>query len=447
MIRRLGGSTEVHLFERRGQPGIENTEKSFEGFRTYWFTHEEIRFYLYSIHAFRDLGDHFCSDPGFQHESKKLSVSARYRQAGYHYFLSEKDFRNALSLQDLFAAANAPLEFYSKDEAQKIDWIKTNFDLDAAVLEDDASVESYFDLDTWMKCGFDLQRIFLKDPQYYPIAGYLRVPVAGFVSAGEVVSSYRSVFDHLGGKLHLCSEVVGLESQGSRIHTIHYRRTRESRSGERMAGGGALKKSTDYVVNASGIWTDDLNEKVLGERLGIIPHRRLAHIVRPPPGYNTDHGMVLLRNRVIRPDEDKIWLYYTVENEKPGIETGSPDHRLYDTYFFKYIYPVFCHSQKSFIRNADSLGLYGSLNGRGWMGHYADTVDERPLIGVPRPDRMENYAVSSGYSGHGVQASIAAARGLAQIILQIKDQPAVEIPSIYAADRNLTETGSDHSRL
>jgi glycine/D-amino acid oxidase-like deaminating enzyme len=60
---------------------------------------------------------------------------------------------------------------------------------------------------------------------------------------------------------------------------------------------------------------------------------------------------------------------------------------------------------------------------------------------------MENYAVSSGYSGHGVQASIAAARGLAQIILQINDQPAVEIPSIYAADRKLTETVSDHSRL
>ena len=81
------------------------------------------------------------------------------------------------------------------------------------------------------------------------------------------------------------------------------------------------------------------------------------------------------------------------------------------------------------------------------MGHYADTPDERPLIGVPRPDTLENYAVSIGYSGHGVQASIAAALGLTHDILQISDPPVVKIPDSYSASRDLTRAKPDHSRL
>jgi len=443
-IRQKGMSTEVHLFERRGKLGMENTEKSFEGFRTYWFTSEEIQFYLHSILAFKDLKSYFHSDLS---KNTDISVSAQYRESGYHYFFSEKDFQDACQLREMFEERGVPLKYYSKDEAQKIGWIHANFNLDAFVPDEDEWIESHFDLDQWNASGLDLDRIIPKEQNHYPIAGYVHVPIAGFISAGDVVSAYQSVFDNLGGHLHLCSQVVGLDHQNTEIKTIHYRKTRESKSGELIVDDAVYQKSTDYVVNTSGVWADDLNELVLGERLGITPHRRLAHIVQPPAGYHTDHGMVLLRNRVIRPDGDKVWFYYTVEDEKPGIETAIPDHALYDTYFFKYIYPVFCYPGKSFVRNAESLGLYGSLNARGWMGHYADTPDERPFIGVPRPHKIENYAVSSGYSGHGVQASVAAARGLGHTILQLKDSPDVKIPSFYAADRDLRSAHPDHSRL
>ncbi|MFC1502135.1 NAD(P)/FAD-dependent oxidoreductase [bacterium] len=447
LIRQRESSTEVHLFERRGKLGIENTEKSFEGFRTYWFTPEEIRFYLHSIHAFKDLKAHFHPQGGDSSEYTHRLMSSQYRELGYHYFLSEKDFQEALQLREIFEECGVPLNYYSKDEAQKIDWIHSNFNLDAFVPDEDAWIDTHFDLDKWNASGLDLDSLLPKEPNHYPIAGYVHVPIAGFISVGDVVAAYQAVFEQMGGHLHLCSRIVGLDHQSTKIKTIRYRKTRESKSGELIEDDTVHQKSTDYVVNASGVWADDLNELVIGERLGITPHRRLAHIVQPPAGYHTDHGMVLLRNRVIRPEGDKIWLYYTVENEQPGIETAIPDHALYDTYFFKYIYPVFCYPGKSFIRNAESLGLYDSLNARGWMGHYADTADERPFIGVPRPDSIENYAVSSGYSGHGVQASIAAAQGLAHTILQLKDPPVVLIPSIYAADRDLTGLNPDHSRL
>lgn len=448
-IRRRGFKTEVHLFEKRGQLGIENTEKSFEGVRTYWFTPEEIRFYLASIRAFCDLAAHFGHDARFDDSDlEKGRITAHYRPVGYHYFLSEKEFNGAKQLKELFDEERVPIEFYSKEEAKKIGWIGNNFDLEALVLDEDEWVYRDFDLDAWMEKEFDFGILIPKDKRNnYDIAGYVHVPVAGFVSASDIVSSYRALFEKLGGKLHLCTEVVGLVIKSSTVEAVEYRFRPESGTDGGVANNPIETKPTNYVVNATGVWADDLNQNVIGERLGIIPHRRLAHIVKPPEGYKTDHGMVMLNQRVIRPDQDKIWLYFTPEEEKVGIEEQSPDNTLYDEYFYKYIYPVFCDRERPFIRNAGAIGMYSGVDARGWMGHYADTPDEKPLIGVPRPNTLENYAVSTGYSGHGVQASVAAALGLTHKILQLKGRPDVEIPEIYDASRDLTQSKPDHSRL
>ncbi|MFH1942310.1 MAG: FAD-dependent oxidoreductase [bacterium] len=448
-IRKQRLNTEVHLFERRGQLGMENTEKSFEGVRTYWFTSEEIRFYLTSIRAFQNLEDHFGDDGRFKKEdTDAVRLTASYKPVGYHYFYSEKDFTQAQKLKSLFDAEGVPLECYTKDEAMQIEWIANNFNLDARVLDEDGWVTQNFDLEGWSGKGFDLEAILPNENRkQYAIAGYVHVPVAGFVSAGDVISSYRAVFKKLGGKLHLNTEVVSADTQGESVKNIRYRFVNESGRKGTSNAGRIHKKPTDYIVNAAGVWSDELNQKILGERLGITPHKRYPLIVKPPQAYRTDHGMVMLRERVIRPDGDKIWLYYTPPKEKPGIEDNQPTDRVFDEYFFEYIFPVFCHPEKSFIRRAETLGLYGSTDRRGWLGHYADTPDEKPLIGVPRPEKLKNYSVSTGYSGHGVQASVAAALGLEHKILRLKTEPIVEIPEIYAADRDLSHTAADHSRL
>jgi hypothetical protein len=157
--------------------------------------------------------------------------------------------------------------------------------------------------------------------------------------------------------------------------------------------------------------------------------------------------MVIMNQRVIRPDGNKIWLYYTPPDELAGIHDEQPSDKTFDHYFFKYIYPVFCHPEEPFIWNAGQIGLYGSVDSRGWMGHYADTPDERPLIGRPEPDSIENYAVSTGYSGHGIQASIGAALGLTHQILELPGIPFPQIPDIYSAQRDLNVSMADHSRL
>ena len=442
-IKRRGLNTEVHLFERLGQLGNENTEKSFEGVRTYWFTPEEIRFYLFSIRAMRDLAGYFRKDIAFG----TGEITARYRPVGYDYFLSQEEFDEALKRRALFESEGIPIEFHTKDEAKKIGWIDNNFDLDADVLDEDDWFYHHFDLDLCEAKHFDFHALIRKNPiQQFEIAGYVHVPIAGFVSAGELISSYRSIFEKLGGKLHLNTEVIHFETGGNRIRAFAHRPSLISIDSE-LRRDGLEMKSTDYVINTAGVWAEGLHQELFGECLGVTSHRRYPLIVKPPRGYQTDHGMVLLKQRVIRPDQDKIWLYFTPKFEKPGIQRDPPDDKTFDTYFFKYIYPVFCYKERPFIRNAETLGLYSGIDSRGWLGHYADTPDERPLIGVPSPDQLENYAVSTGYSGHGVQASIAAAVGLTHQILQLSDRPIVEIPEIYSASRNFSGTRPDQSRL
>lgn len=440
LIRKHGLDAEVHLFERQGQLGIENTEKSFEGVRTFWFTEEEIRFYLASIRAFEDLAAYFGEDGRFEADDpERVPITASYRPVGYHYFLSEDEVRAFRPNLELFERAGVPISLYSKDEAREIGWIRNNFDLDAEILDSDDWVFEHFDLEGWMDQDFDLDRIVPEsERRSWVMGGYVHVPVAGFVSAGDITASYRAVFERLGGVLHLNTEVVGVGSENDRVRSLRFRSVRDD--------GSVEEKHTDFVVNTAGAWSDNLNDRILGERLGVTAHRRIPHIVMPPPGYDTDHGMVILKNRVIRPDGEKVWLYYTPEEEVPGIQKREPDDRMYDEYFFKYVYPVFCHPKRPFIRDAQELGLFSGADKRGWLGHYADTPDERPLIGVPRPWKLSNYAVSIGYSGHGVQASVAAAVGLSHEILGIADSP-VHVPGIYAADRDLGMMRPDRSRL
>ncbi len=409
-IRQNKLSTEVHLYEKLGQLGIGNTEKSIEGVRPYWFTSEEIRFYMASIYVMRDLAAHFGEDGYFgANDPNRVSLTSSYKPKGYHYFLREDEFQNAQEKKALFDQEGVRIEFRTKDEAKEIQWIENNFDLDS--------------------CDNNRKQA---------IVGYVNVPVAGFVSVGDIVASYRAVYEKLGGHLHLNTEVTGFETSGNRLTAIQYRTDPKE---------DVEVKPTDCVINAAGVWSEALTEMALGETLGITPHRRIVHVVKPPKGYMTDHGLVILKKRMVRPDEDKIWLYFSPEEEEVGIQETQPDNSVFDDYFFEFLYPVLCDENRPFIRRAGEIGLYSGSDSRGWMGHYADTPDERPLIGAPRPDKLINFAVSTGYSGHGVMGSIASALGLTHQLLELSGSPKVIIPEIYSARRDPTIHKPDASQL
>jgi glycine/D-amino acid oxidase-like deaminating enzyme len=418
-IKKQGLQTEVHLFERLGQLGIGNTEKSIEGVRPYWFTHDEIRFYMTSIRAFQDLKAHFGEDGRFEADDPdRVLITSSYRAKGYHYFLGEKEFQNAREKKEIFDSEGVQIKYYTKEEAKTIDWIRNNFDLNA--------------------CDVNVREA---------IVGYVHVPEAGFVSVGDIIASYRAVFEKLGGKLHLHTEVLGFETSGRQIKAIRYRSRHGGKGGDEANDKEAETKPTDFAVNAAGVWSEDLNDRVLGERLGVTPHRRIVHIVKPPEGYQTDHGLVILKKRMIRPEGNRLWLFFSAEDEEAGICDKPPDNGVFDDYFFEFLYPVLCDEKRPFVRHAGTIGLYSGADSRGWMGHYADTQDEKPLIGIPRPDRLENYAVSIGYSGHGVMGSVAAALGLTHKILQLDSEPKVRIPESYSAGRDPSQTKPDNSRL
>ena len=418
-IQKQGLKTEVHLFERFGQLGIGNTERSIEGVRPYWFTPEEIRFYMTSIRAFQDLKAHFGEDGHFDADDPdRVPITSSYKAKGYHYFLRKEEYQNAREKKEVFDSEGIPIEFYTKEEAKKIEWIYNNFNLNA--------------------CDMNVKEA---------IVGYVYVPEAGFVSVGDIVASYRAVFEKLGGKLHLHTEVVGFEMGEKKIEAIQYRSSTNTKAGNGKRDKTVRTRPTDFVVNAAGVWSESLNELAIGEYLGITPHRRIVHIVKPPEGYQSDHGLVIFKKRMIRPDGDKLWLFFSPEDEEAGIHEEPPDNGVFDDYFFEFLYPVLCDEKRPFIRNAGTIGLYSGVDSRGWMGHYADTQDENPLIGIPRPDKLCNYAVSIGYSGHGVMGSVAAALGLTHKILQFDGESKVKIPELYSARRDPSQTKPDDSKL
>lgn len=411
--------TEVHLFEKFGQLGIGNTEKSIEGVRPYWFTPEEIRFYLTSIRVFQDLKNHFKEDGCFHaNDPNRVMITSSYRAKGYHYFLREEEFINVQENEKMFNSEGVQIELYTKEQAKRIEWIHNNFDLNA--------------------CDLNVKEA---------VAGYVHVPDAGFVSVGDIVASYRAVFEKLGGKLHLQTEVIGFEIGENNIGAIRYRDYTRGEDGNEKNNKNEKLKTTDFVVNTAGVWSENINELVLGERLGVTPHRQIVHIVKPPKGYLADHGLVILEKRMIRPDGDKLWLFFSADDEEPGIHVKPLDNAVFDEYFFKFLYPVLFDEKRPFVRNAGTLGLYSGADSRGWMGHYADTQDEKPMIGIPRSDKICNYAVSIGYSGHGVMGSVAAAMGLTKKILHLDNKIEVTIPNSYSASRNPSIQKPDDSRL
>ena len=411
-IRRHDLNTTVHLFERNGRFGMENSERSLECVRTYFRTAEEIVFYKKSIEIFSDLAAYFGED-----SPTGERITASYQPCGYHYFVTKVEWEHAQKDAPQFDDCGVPIDLVPIEEAEKIDWISQNFDLSVPILGE-------------------------------KLVGYVHVPVAGFINSSSLLASYYAIFEHLGGRFHANSKVLDVELKERKITALIVQPCRvDTGTGTETLQGQSEKIDIDCVINCAGVWADTLNKAWFDRSLGIVPHRRIVHVVMPPKGYylGEKHGLVIVRGRTARPDGDRLWLYYAPDDEASGIQTTPPDNTQFDGSFFNHIQPVFCDEEKPFIREAGTIGLYGGVDSRGWLGHYADSPDQKPFIGLPWADLAENYWVSTGYSGHGVMASSAAGLGLADLILE--NESRIIIPSDYAADRDPTRVHADGSRL
>jgi D-arginine dehydrogenase len=155
------------------------------------------------------------------------------------------------------------------------------------------------------------------------------------------------------------------------------------------------------VVNAAGAWADQLADLAGVAPLGIIPHRRTAVLVDPPPDLNIEN----LPNTIdieelfyFKPDAGQLFL-------SPADETPS----------------VPCDAQPDEIDVAiaiDRVQTATTLNvtrvRKKWAGLRSFAPDRSPVIGYD-PDG-EGFFWLAGQGGYGIQTAPAASRLAASLI-------------------------------
>lgn len=160
--------------------------------------------------------------------------------------------------------------------------------------------------------------------------------------------------------------------------------------------------SAGSVVDAAGCWAPGLAERV-GMRLPVEPMRRFEHYVEGPltlDGYPfvKDPGGL-----AIRPEGGGISVGLVDFSHSGGFDL-TVDH----TYFDRQVWPALAHRVPKFDRasvRATTAGLYDQnrLDGNMILGNW--------------PDRLDNFYVATGFSGHGMMHAPGVGRALAELVL------------------------------
>lgn len=224
------------------------------------------------------------------------------------------------------------------------------------------------------------------------------VTAATFGTAGEgwfdpiaALRRVRSDASDLGVR-YVTGEVVGIDVDGGRVARV------------RLRDGDDV--GCDHVVNAAGPAAGEVAGFV-GTQVPVEPRKRTVCVFKAEhiEGFpNLVDPTVAGRGLYVRPYDD---LYIGVISPPPDRDPATFDLEP-DTYLFD-----------DFIRDALARRVRGFENAelvRAWAGHYEmNTYDQNAIVG-PHPD-VEGFWFVCGFSGHGVMHAPAAARGIAELIV------------------------------
>ena len=186
---------------------------------------------------------------------------------------------------------------------------------------------------------------------------------------------------------------------------------------------------TPSVVNAAGGWSAD----VAAHAGLVVPNRATRHeiLATEPLKPFLDPMVVRLR--------DGLYMSQTMRGEivggltmahPPGTSAGMPSS------------PEFLRRMaEALVGILPRLEHLGVL--RAWSGYYDDTPDGLPIIG--EDPRLRGFVHANGFGGHGFMLAPAAARRVAQVVL---NEPTDLDPALFAPDRFLgPSTGRPVERL
>ena len=203
------------------------------------------------------------------------------------------------------------------------------------------------------------------------------------------------------------------------VHALHhgYLRLFKSRNGrilnsspvhalERTGGGWTLRAGAEsltarIIVNAAGAWADEIAALAGVARVGLVPFRRTAVLIDPPPGMTVNSWPFvndIEEQFYFKPEGGSLFLSPADETPaEPG--DAQPDEWDVATVVDR-------------VQSATTLQIE-RLKAR-WAGLRTFATDRTPVVGFSR--EAEGFFWLAGQGGYGIQTSPALSRTAAALV-------------------------------
>jgi FAD-dependent oxidoreductase domain-containing protein 1 len=219
-------------------------------------------------------------------------------------------------------------------------------------------------------------------------AGSFGLSGEGWFDGWTLLQAFRRKARSLGVRF-LTGEVVGLDVPGSRVEAL------------RLADGTRIACAN--AVNAAGPWAGAV-AAMAGIDLPVHPEKHCVFVFdckNPPP----ECPLVIDASGIYFRPEGRFFLCGGAPEEKAAgaIRSLEVDYALFDDV----IWP----------RLASRVPAFAAIKlQNAWAGYYEMNVfDQNAILGAA--PEVPNFYLANGFSGHGMQQSPAAGRGIAELIL------------------------------
>ena len=210
----------------------------------------------------------------------------------------------------------------------------------------------------------------------------------GYFDGGTIFDWCKRVAQEKGAE-YVQNEVVAINRQADRIHSVT------------LASGETL--SCGLLVNCTGP-RGAHTARMAGIDLPVEPRKRYSFIFDAEQPLERDLPLTIDPSGVHMRSEGRYYLAGCPPDDDAPVayDDFNQDHSIWQ----EKVWPILAARVPKF----EAIKLINS-----WAGHYDyNTFDQNAIIG--QHHEVENFLFANGFSGHGLQQSMAIGRGLAEFI-------------------------------
>ena len=210
----------------------------------------------------------------------------------------------------------------------------------------------------------------------------------GYFDGGTIFDWCKRVAQEKGAE-YVQNEVVAINRQADRIHSVT------------LASGETL--SCGLLVNCTGP-RGAHTARMAGIDLPVEPRKRYSFIFDAEQPLDRDLPLTIDPSGVHMRSEGRYYLAGCPPDDDAPVayDDFKQDHSIWQ----EKVWPILAARVPKF----EAIKLINS-----WAGHYDyNTFDQNAIIGPHH--EVENFLFANGFSGHGLQQSMAIGRGLAEFI-------------------------------